>query len=186
MILNNYYKFVGAFAVKGNGYRTASKLRLVNFAGDTSTNTYNVTNTYYLFTTNTSDKQVSMARVSKSWTASQTGIALGSGTTPPTINDYCLENALIDQSISSYSASVTVNESDNSVKNLITVQNTGSSAITIAEVGLWGLDNTTSASISNRFLFERSVLDTPVVIQPGGAGVIEYTISFTPPTQQGA
>lgn len=189
MILNNYYKYVGAFAVRSDTSKTAQKLQLRDFLGNISTNTLTIGIGTMSFTSSTSNRDASLVRVSTSWSAGQPGIALGSGTTPPTIDDYYLENPLIDQG-ASYTATATVGGANNnnlfSTTSLITVKNTGASAITIGELGLWTTDTTSGTSKTNRFLLERTVLDTPVVIEPDGMGVIEYTISFTPPTQQGA
>lgn len=103
-----------------------------------------------------------------------TGIAFGSGTTPPTIDDYKMES-LISSGIS-FSF---VKEYGNPCKFTITVTNISDDAISIAELGMFTLINN-----SNTFLADRTVLDTPVTIPAGGIGKIEYEIKLNLPIDE--
>ena len=89
------------------------------------------------------------------------GIAFGSGTTPPQKTDYKLENYIA--SGLTYSGNNT-NQTDRVVNWVQTVQNTSTEQITITEVGLFS--KYTSSQSYAVTLLTRTVLDTPVVLQP--------------------
>lgn len=101
------------------------------------------------------------------------GIAFGSGTTPPQKTDYKLENYITTGL--TYSGNNT-NQTDGVVKWVQTVQNTSTAQITITEVGLFSkyaarVDYTV-------FLLTRTVLDTPVVLQPNEVKTFTITIDY--------
>lgn len=101
------------------------------------------------------------------------GIAFGSGTTPPQKTDYKLENYITTGL--TYSGNNT-DETDGIVKWVQTVQNTSTAQITITEVGLFTKYDT---SIDfNTFLLTRTVLDTPVVLQPNEVKTFTITIDY--------
>lgn len=103
-------------------------------------------------------------------------IVVGSGTTLPTLDDYKLENRIT----SGLSGSL-VRTVDGSGINYVDLSNISTSAITVSEIGLYGLAyrgaNTSSA---NRILIERSTFD-PITIQPGEIARIEYKININVP-----
>lgn len=101
------------------------------------------------------------------------GIAFGSGTTPPQKTDYKLENPITTGL--NYSGNNT-NTTDGVVNWVQTVQNTSTAQITITEVGLF-----TKYDRSNNFsayLLTRTVLDTPVVLQPNEVKTFTITIDY--------
>lgn len=101
------------------------------------------------------------------------GIAFGSGTTPPQKTDYKLENYITTGL--TYSGNNT-NKADGVVNWVQTVQNTSTAQITITEVGLFSkYDNSTGF---NTFLLTRTVLDTPVVLQPNEVKTFTITIDY--------
>lgn len=101
------------------------------------------------------------------------GIAFGSGTTPPQKTDYKLENYITTGL--TYSGNNT-NETDGIANWVQTVQNTSTAPITITEVGLFSkYDNSASY---NTFLLTRTVLDTPVVLQPNEVKTFTITIDY--------
>ena len=108
------------------------------------------------------------------------GVILGTGTTPPTLDDYCLSGDMITTFTYSNSVTVAPGESGVTITALYTITNTGNSAFTIGELGLIAATYA-SASASNKCLVERTVLDTPVTIPAGGVGQVEYTITFNYP-----
>ena len=108
------------------------------------------------------------------------GIVLGSGTTPPTINDFRLES----QITSGLHCSVaSVYHSEGYVTRNITATNISDHEITIAEIGyqcqIYTGENTSSGS--KFVLMDRSLLQTPVTIPVGGVGVISYTVRIIMP-----
>ena len=102
------------------------------------------------------------------------GIAFGSGTTPPTINDYKLENFI--NSGLSYGAA---NIDSTSVQGVITysqvVTNTSTEDITINEVALF----TKNGSVVDyaTTIFTRSVIE-PLVLKPNDTKVVVLKIDF--------
>lgn len=177
MITKNYRKILSAFGAIFDGYRYAKDLGLIDFAGNVSSQTSKaVTPSAFFFTNQTTNGFATMKRVTSSWRSPETGIILGSGTTPATENDYCLENALIDQNIP-VSTQVTCVITVDSVTSTITVTNNNNTTISIGEIGVWTTIDNNGGTLAGRCLLERTVLDAPVVIPAGSIGVIDYTIS---------
>ena len=93
------------------------------------------------------------------------GIAFGSGTTPPQKTDYKIENHIT----TGLTYSGNNNNQTNGVVNWVqTVQNTSTAQITITEVGLF----------AGFLLITRTVLDTPVVLQPNEVKTFTITIDY--------
>lgn len=101
------------------------------------------------------------------------GIAFGSGTTPPQKTDYKLENYITTGL--TYSGNNT-NQTDGIVNWVQTVQNTSTAQITITEVGLFS--KYSNSDDYNTFLLTRTVLDTPVVLQPNEVKTFTITIDY--------
>lgn len=99
------------------------------------------------------------------------GIAFGSGTTPPQKTDYKLENHITTGL--TYSGDNT-NNVDGVVNWVQTVQNTSTAQITITEVGLFS----NAGESLKTFLLTRTVLDTPVVLQPNEVKTFTITIDY--------
>lgn len=110
----------------------------------------------------------------------QSGVIIGSGTTPPTPNDYKLENRITTTTSSSAIFTSTADDSGVTFTSVFTISNTHSEAITIAELGLYG--GASKAGEAYAFLFDRTVLDTPITIEAGGVGQVTYTIRMNYPT----
>lgn len=102
------------------------------------------------------------------------GIAFGSGTTPPQKTDYKLENYITTEL--TYSGNNT-NQTDGVANWVQTVQNTSTAQITITEVGLFS-KNPHSGQNYTVFLLTRTVLDTPVVLQPNEVKTFTITIDY--------
>lgn len=101
------------------------------------------------------------------------GIAFGSGTTPPQKTNYKLENHIT--SGLTYSGNNT--SQTNKVVNWVqTVQNTSTEQITITEVGLFTKGSTSDSYATT--LLTRTVLDTPVVLQPNDVKTFTITIDY--------
>lgn len=124
---------------------------------------------------------------SGSWTlqtsASYAGFCVGSGAIAATEDDYELASMITSGISASIVTSAELDEDGNptTVYNL-TITNTGSTAVTIAEIGFKQNLYTTTAeggtSFSNRvFLLDRTVLDVSVTIPAGEFAVIRYTFA---------
>lgn len=104
----------------------------------------------------------------------QRGIAFGSGTTPPQKTDYKLENHITTGL--TYSGNNT-NQTDGVTNWVQTVQNTSTAQITITEVGLFSMYSRDGSSFIP-YLLTRTVLDTPVVLQPNDVKTFTITIDY--------
>ena len=106
---------------------------------------------------------------------SYAGIALGTGTTPPTYEDYKLSGEQI--TTFSYTRQyINRQEVDGmmEVSARFTVVNTGTKAFTIGETALIG-QCASGTSAANKVMIERTVLDNPITIEPNGAGQVTCT-----------
>lgn len=103
------------------------------------------------------------------------GIAFGSGTTPPQKTDYKLENYITTGL--TYSGNNT-NQTDGVTKWVQTVQNTSTAQITITEVGLFSMLINSRGDGLDPHLLTRTVLDTPVVLQPNEVKTFTITIDY--------
>ncbi len=123
--------------------------------------------------------------------AAGSGISVGSGDTAATKDDINLQQTItsgISLSLSATTASCEVPGTPY-VEFTITVTNTGSGPITIREVGYKqsikaaSYPGSTSVDTALVYLLDRTVLETPVTIQAGDAGVIKYRLQVTAPTR---
>jgi len=117
--------------------------------------------------------------------SSSAGISFGTGSTAATVNDYKLES----QITSNLSFTTTVSsiqeldvDGDPSIRFIINLKNTGSSSVTINEIGYFQSipGNTSRSSTSSTYgttsLIDRTVLQTPITIQSNETKVIEYKL----------
>lgn len=124
------------------------------------------------------------------------GIAVGSGSTPATVDDYHLENMITSGITATIPVSATLTY-DNTHKQYvaskdIAIANNGSASITISEIGIivgakYADSVGSSASSTGYVLADRTVLDTPVTIPAGQSGVVRYEfrydVDFTKPAE---
>lgn len=101
-------------------------------------------------------------------------IFIGSGTTPPTLDDYKLENLIT----TGYSATISGTNSEDQIvatgqfAMTITITNTQTENLVINELGYF---------VCGPILYDRIVLDTPVTIAPGATKTIEYRLNMPQP-----
>ena len=115
------------------------------------------------------------------------GISIGTGTAPESEDDYNLE-----QTITSGVNVVLTGTSYGAespwfpfVKYDLTITNTGANPLVVTEVGYKQTLRTSKLIGSNLFentvlLLDRCVLDTPVTIAPGDAGIVTYRLQTNP------
>jgi hypothetical protein len=101
------------------------------------------------------------------------GTWFGSGTTPPTRDDFSLENIITEGVTISHPSAVSVTETDDYVEYSVTFGVTATETVTISEVGLF---------MSNYVMVERTVLETPITIPAGQSKQVTYTIRMNYPT----
>lgn len=121
------------------------------------------------------------------------GISIGIGNTAPTKTDTNLEDTITSGVNVVVTSKVVGCDTPGSpyLEYTLTVTNTGSSPLTITEIGYKQTVKaaaypgaTSSADVV--CLLDRSVFDDPIVIQAGDAGVIKYTLKTTPITRSKA
>ena len=108
------------------------------------------------------------------------GTVLGTGTTPPTVDDYALSGELITGYTYMSSVSNEVHEDGQSITASYTITNDNDHPITIGEVGVIASFTKNSAA-AEKALLERTVLDAPITIAAGGVGQLTYTIRWYEP-----
>lgn len=106
-------------------------------------------------------------------------LMLGTGSTAPTADDYCLELPITTNLSCD---SVSVSRTSLIKTYTATFTNSGSSDITVTEVGFIVYINykyTYMSSFSaDDFLIDRTVLDTPITIPAGESRTVTYELSF--------
>lgn len=105
-------------------------------------------------------------------------LMLGTGTTAPTADDYRLESPITTNLSCD---SVSVSRTSLTKTYTATFTNSGSSDITVTEVGfvvyilyLYGPNDENS----DHFLMDRTVLETPITIPAGESRTVTYELSF--------
>lgn len=175
MFTNNYFEMLRGV----HSYKSASLRNMVG--SDKSFGTSNIANLIYFGKSGTGVSPYVGVCIKEAPSANNylSGVCFGSGNTPPTIDDYALSGDYFTTFTAT--ASVTVDKSDDetSITALYTLTNTGSDDFTISEIGLAGSG---AASAGNHYLFDRTLLDTPVTIPSGGVGQVTYTLRFKMPT----
>lgn len=107
---------------------------------------------------------------------------VGTGTTAPTTDDYCLDSAI---ELAVASASCEVNTTGTSIVTTRTFSNNTGSDVTITEVGLYlvrevkDLTDTTEAARAYPLMIARQVLSTPVVIPAGISETFNYKLDIS-------
>lgn len=110
------------------------------------------------------------------WTLGYSYMALGTGDTPPTVEDYKLSGELITSL--TYQGRTTLND-NNSLTYSILVTNNTEQPVTIKEVCLaLGTASVNSSSSGAAALLTRDVLATPVTLNVGDSKIFSITIDF--------
>lgn len=174
MFLKNWYNAISHVMACGN-----VDLNYVNTSGSTFLQSNSVSYDIIGIGNSASNYYSPSMRKVRTELNPYSGVIFGSGTTPPTIDDYKLSGQLI-KTISA-SASYTFKTDGDGIYHecLYTITNTGSEEITIGEVALLA---GVGSSLNQKILVERTVLETPVTISAGGVGMVTYTIRLNYPT----
>ena len=167
MLTKNFYSWVFTQAtVEGvmNGY--------IDWHGNTVTTLYNSSLTP-LKTINYPRKTIGDATY---------GVYIGSGTTPPKGDDYDLEFPITDGFDVRYPSAGSVSREADCIKWSATyaITNINTAPLTICEIGLFG-EGRCAAGTAVRILCDRTVLEAPIVIEPGQCKQVTYTIQFDYP-----
>lgn len=122
--------------------------------------------------------------------SSGAGVAVGSGTTAATEDDYTLTNQLTTVTATVSSASVVYDSTSKQYKVRVdyTISNDTSATVTVGEIGkivkLVATDTQGGTSGTQKaFLVDHTVFATPVEIPAGEASVIRYEFIYPGPTE---
>lgn len=111
------------------------------------------------------------------------GVFFGDGDTPPTEDDYTLSGSQVTTLVARSTNSVSSVEGNDVVHaTSYFLENTGTTEVTIKEVA-WVSGHRTQSNLSHYFMLDRTLLDSPVTIEPGGVAKITYTRRLTIPTE---
>lgn len=110
------------------------------------------------------------------------GICFGDGDTPPTEDDYTLSGSHLTGLVSIDTKSESSIDGEDVVFTMhYTLENKGTTAVTVKEVA-WVSGHRITMNNNGYFMLDRTLLDSPVTIEPGSVAKITYTRSLTIPT----
>lgn len=118
-------------------------------------------------------------------TSTPVGVRIGSGVTPATADDYTLESVIASNMSVTKPSKVSVTRENDFVAVYATysVTNIGSTPIDISEIGLFSDGYYANSSSSHTpILMDRTVLESPITVNPGESKPLTYTIRFNYPT----
>lgn len=171
MLLNNFKDVIGA-AIAGKPDTTDFRVTLtkgVKALGVTQLNTSKTTSiaspTRYTNNANNTNPPTFLYQ----------GLAFGSGTTPPQITDYKLENH-IDSGLTYSGGTYEIISPLQQIVITQTCTNTSDNNITINEI-VWFSYYLNGSSL-NCAIYARTVLPSPVILNPGDTKTFTYTIDL--------
>lgn len=189
MFLNNFYTLLAIQAVRGE---ITAKIKKTNGVMMEFTNG-NAGADIFPFTSSGNDfpyvgrivtSELDTDNVISSGTSVRlqyNGVIFGNGNTPPTVDDYYLSGEQVTNLSYTYNIVKEFTE-DNEIRLncLYTITNNNAQTISISEIGLVKIHYITNGYYP--IMLERTVLDTPVVIEPSGVGQVRYVITFKLPS----
>lgn len=116
---------------------------------------------------------------------SSAGVIFGNGDAAPKPDDYCLSGDIITNLAAICTASRICTDEKVELTALYTITNNNNMAVTLSEVGLFAsirVIESNGGAAKKAHLVERTVLDNPITIEPGGVGQVTYTITMNYPT----
>lgn len=172
MLTKNFYNYMFTKVVKED-----IKGALVAYDGTTHDAYFPSSNSYdlilnYLYKLNTSP-------------TNSAGVVIGTGVTPATPDDYKLESLITSGFSTNNQSAATVSKDATgvSVSASYWITNTGTTPLVISEIGAVGTVHSRSdANVHDCALLDRTVLETPITINPGESKQVTYTIRFNYPT----
>lgn len=106
------------------------------------------------------------------------GVVLGDGDTPVSSNDYRLAGNLITGFVYSQTSEAGRTGQKVWAKGKYTITNNNASHITIREIGMLQ-----AYASSSYCMIDRQLLDSPITIEAGGVGQLEYSIEYEVPAE---
>ena len=164
MLTKNFYSYMRA--TMQNTYASFTKV-------DGSTQSYNSSSLTHI---NCLRPFAAMASYAVS--AAALGVSFGTGTNPPAITDYCLENPITSGLAVTSPSAVSFNKTDEYEEYTVTFGVTAANTVTITEIGLKCNVSYNNSADNVVAMVDRTVLDTPITIPAGQSKQITYTIRF--------
>ena len=109
----------------------------------------------------------------------RSNIIVGTGTTPPAADDYCMESEIVD-GLTCQSSEWRMHD-DGRLIYYKTMTNNSGATLTITEVGLaefWCTSGSTYIATHPQVLVMREVLEEPIVVEPGETFTVSVTHKF--------
>lgn len=158
-----------------NNYTPQGQALSYNYSTTTATNSYTKEKTSYLWADVVNSRNGSFQTICYNGLV----IFVGTGDTPVTSNDYCLDNAV---ELAVTAASCTHTENNKTYISRTFQNNTGSS-VTITEIGCYVFRcnanlNTTALNNLDIVMIGRRVLQSPVTIADGDMYTFHYVIDM--------
>lgn len=169
MLTNNFYHIMKSY-LSGSSITDGPR----TIANTASRFSYTDSNAYYAFRGFYNDTKTVITTAASN---ASYGMAFGTGTVPPTLEDYWLSGDVIT-TLQIVACTITsgINNAVQ-IKNEVTVKNTSDTeTVVINEMGIIGKFYYGSSSSAN--MVDRTVLDTPLTLAPGEQGVITYTFNL--------
>lgn len=162
MLTRNYYKQQAQNA-------TGVAVKYISYKNGTINANYSNGTSFYTVQFADSDIRPSLLQNN-----SRGQIVFGNGTAEPTLDDYTISGEMLS-ALTVQAGTSMIDYLDDGVKatRVIIIQNNTSSNFTISEVAWFNQ--------STPCLMDRTLLETPLTLAPGGAGQINYTIYFKYP-----
>lgn len=115
------------------------------------------------------------------------GVFFGTGNSPANIDDYTFAGDFVTGCVASVVVTREIGDDQTSaiVTAVYTITNNNDTTVTIGEMGMFHEvhGRTSSSQYANLgIMIERTALDTPITIEPGGVGQVTYTLNFNFPT----
>lgn len=110
------------------------------------------------------------------------GVLFGSGTVPPTKEDYTLSGSIVYENLG-VSTALSTDKTDEHLKRtaVFTIANNNDTEVTIGEVCWLGATGTRTY-INDHIMMDRTLVEPVLVIPPGDVGQLTYSLTYNFPT----
>ncbi len=108
-------------------------------------------------------------------------ITFGDGNQAPSYDDYCLAGSAVTGISVAENVVNSCEDGHIERKVVYTITNNNATSVTIGEIGVLANISYSSGSSYTKMLVERTALESPLTIEPGGVGQITYTLNASVP-----
>ena len=173
MLNRNYWKFFGSIMARYQGSTYSMTVTLPSGASLTETLLSSSSRPYNVL------GAISAPMTDSTYGTTVPGAWYGKGTTPPTLDDYTLEDPITDGSLTATCGGTAnlmrVEAADHyRISAVHQVTNNTNQEVTISEIGSFG----SASGGAKVIMLDRTVLETPIVIPAKETVSLEYVIKF--------